>query len=377
MNTAARRPMSRRIIAAAVGLTTISCADPGAVTSPRVAGSGPATANLASCSVDAGQELLDAGQYSQAIKAFTCVINLDPTAVEGYRGRIEAQLMLGQFSDALRDYTRVTAFVLPVHPDAEQVIIAGYKARLGAALDAIPALTGLSFAHWYFFDYPAAIHVLDDLLQLQPNDVYGNLFRGSSRLLRGAMRTAGAADLERAIALAPSSPDVRSIVADAYTYGSEPDAQRAFDEAMGALNGGLNTPRVRAILGASYIAFGDMAAAAGEIKLHIDMVTTELVGASPLARGNSASLGLIPGRTYDIPIAAAAGETISIATSSKDFWDTIVVLLAPDGTPVAGGDDYKGYFAGFEWVAPAAGTYRLRATSFEAVSTGTMTVGRN
>lgn len=283
--------------------------------------------------------------------------------------------MLGKFSDALRDYTRVTAFVEPVHPDAQQTIVAGYQARLDAAPDAVPALTGLSFAYWYFFDYASAIHVLDHLVAVQPNDVYGNLFIGSSRLLRG--RAAGAADLEQAIALAPSSPDVRYVVADAYTYGAIPDAQRAFDEATFALEGGLDTPRVRAIRASSYIAFGDVAAAAIEIKLHLDMVTTELVATAPLGAGSSANLGLVPGRTYEIPIAATAGETVSILTSSKDFWDTILVLLAPDGTPVVGSDDYKGYMAGFEWVAPAAGTYKLRVTSFEAVNTGTLSVARN
>ena len=41
-------------------------------------------------------------------------------------------------------------------------------------------------------------------------------------------------------------------------------------------------------------------------------------------------------------LAVAAGETVSIATSSKDFWDTILILFAPDGTPVLGSDDYKG-----------------------------------
>jgi len=65
---------------------------------------------------------------------------------------------------------------------------------------------------------------------------------------RGTSRAEGAADLDRAIALAPESPGVRFIVADAYTYGNVPDPQRAFAEASFELAGGLNTPRVRAIL---------------------------------------------------------------------------------------------------------------------------------
>ena len=143
-----------------------------------------------SCTAQQGQQLIDAGQYKQAIREFTCVIGADPTAVAGYRGRIEAELMLGRFSDAVRDYVRVNAFVVPVHADAQQVIIAGYDARL-AVCRRVTALTGKSFAYWWFFDYPAAIHVLDHLIDVRPNDVYGNLFRGSSRVLHGASRAAG------------------------------------------------------------------------------------------------------------------------------------------------------------------------------------------
>jgi tetratricopeptide (TPR) repeat protein len=367
--------MSRRLTVAAV-LLTIGCADPGAVTSPGTTGSLAHPASFAPCSAEKGQQLIDAGQYKQAIHQFSCLIDLDPTAVEGYRGRIEAELLLGRFSDAVRDAARLNAFVVPVHPDAAQIIYAGYDARLAIAPDAIPALTGRTFASWWFFDYPAAMHLLDHLLEVEPEDVYGNLFLGSSRLLQGTRRAEGASDIERAIALDPASPDVRFIVADAYTYGSMPDAQRAFDEATQALAGGLNTPRIRAILAASYLAFGDMPAAAAQIAIHLDLVTTELVGTAPLAAGSTREFGLVPGRTYEIPVAAAASETVSVTTESKDFWDTILVLLGPDGTPLLGSDDYKGYMAGFVWVAPAAGAYRLRVTSFEAVNTGELMVTR-
>ena len=145
---------------------------------------------------------------------------------------------------------------------------------------------------------------------------------------------------------------------------------------MLALNGGLDTPRIRAILASSYLAFGNQAAAAMQIRIHLDLVTTELVGTAPIAAGQSMTLGLVPGRTYEIPVAVAAGEMISIATSSKDFWDTILVLLGPDGTPVLGSDDSKGYLAGIDWVAPVSGTYRIRVTSFESLNTGELLVVR-
>ncbi len=338
------------------------------------AGQGNSTAER--CAAETGQLFINEGRYERAIREFTCVIGARPTDVEGYRGRAEAKLLLGQYSDAYRDYALVTALVLPAHPDAEEVIIAGYAARLAITPEDIPTLTGASFARWVFFDYAQAIHLLNRLLGVRSDDVYGNLFRGSSRLLRGATRTEGMADLERAIALAPQSADVRFIVADAYTYG-QPNPERAFAEASLALAWGLDTPRVHAILASAYLAFGDDLAAAAHIKRHIELVTAELLTTSPLAAGASLSLDLAPGRTYEIPVAAIAGETISITTSSRDFYDSILVLLAPDGTPVVGGDDYKKYFAGFAWVAGATGTYRLRVTSFESVNTGTLVVTRD
>ena len=328
------------------------------------------------CSVEQGQRLIDEDRYTDAIREFTCVIDANPTEVEGYRGRMEAELLLGQYAEAFREYARIVAFVLPVDPAAESTMLASYDARLAVAPENVPALTGASFTRWCLFDYPGAVRVINQLLDLRPNDVYGNLFRGSSRVLKGASRAEGVIDLERAIALAPWSPDVRYIVADAYTYGSEPDMERAFIEATRALEWGLDTARVHAILGSAYLKFGNVAAAATHFYRHIELVTTELLTIAPIAARTSLNLALLPGRTYDIPVATAAGETISILTRSHDFWDTICVLLGPDGKPVVGGDDYKQYFAGFKWIAETSGTYRLLVTSFEGVNTGELVVVR-
>ena len=339
-----------------------------------VMGSASAARAQSACSAEAGQTLIDEGRYKQAVKEFTCVINVQPSDVEGYRGRIEAQLLLGLYSDAFRDYSRVTAVVLPVDPDAANTILAGYDARLAADPVSVSALTGASFARWWLFDYAGATHLLNQLLTLHPDDVYGNLFRGSSRLLRGATN-AGIADLDHAIALAPENPHLHAIVADAYTYGL-PDPQLAFIHATQALDGGLDTPRVHAILGASYNAFGDLAVAAVHIKRHFDLVTSELVPAPSMLAGNTRDVALAPGRAIEIPLTAMAGNQISIVTSSRDYWDTIAVLLAPDGTPVIGSDDARSYFAAFEYQATQSGIYRLRVTFFESVNSGVIRVTR-
>ena len=327
------------------------------------------------CTNAHGQALIDAGDYGKAIQAFTCVIDAQPTQVEGYRGRIEAEILLGRYSDGVTDYQRVMAFVVPVDPGAEATILNGYAARLASNPADVRALTGMSFAQWWFFHYSQAIQVTDQLLAVKPNDPFGTLFSGSSRLLKGVTKAKGVADLEQAIALAPTNPSVRVIVADAYTYGL-PDPDRAFAEASLALDWGLDTPRVHAILATSYEAFGDVEAAAFHIHRSISLVTTEVVPTAPLADGATMSLDFVPGRVYAIPVAVTEGETVSITTSSPEIWDSIAVLLAPDGTPVVGSDDTNAYMAAFDWVAAETATYTLLVTSFEAVFTGTLMLER-
>jgi Tetratricopeptide repeat len=328
------------------------------------------------CSAEQGQLFIDTGRYDHAIREFTCVIDADPTGVDGYRGRIEAELLLGRYSDAVADYQRVTAFVEPVQPDAKSIILAGYAAHLAVNSNDLIALTGASFARWWYFDYSTAIHLLKQLVDLQPDNVYGNLFRGSSRLLQGATRAQGVNDLNRAIELAPDSPDVQFIVSDAYTYGL-PDPELALAAATEALDGGLDTPRVHAILASARSALGNELTAAAHIERHIELVTTQLLTTSPIAAGATLTLGLVPGRVYEIPVSVNAGDTIAISTGSRDFFDTIMVLLAPDGSPVAGSDDPKFAFAAIDLVAGASGTYLVRVTSFEAVNTGALLVTRD
>ena len=56
------------------------------------------------CSPEQGQIYINEGRYTDAIREFTCVIEGQPTDVEGYRGRIEAELLLGRYSGTFRDY---------------------------------------------------------------------------------------------------------------------------------------------------------------------------------------------------------------------------------------------------------------------------------
>ncbi len=99
----------------------------------------------------------------------------------------------------------------------------------------------------------------------------------------------------------------------------------------------------------------------------------------PFITATNMTIDLVPGRTSSIPVSVAAGEVLSIVTSSPsgEISDSIVVLLAPDGTPVIGNDDFNGYYAGFDWKASDSGTYELLVTSFESIGNGQLVVSRN
>jgi len=206
----------------------------------------PAVASAGSplCTPEQGQAFIDQGDLNRAVHEFSCVIDANPTEVDGYVGRAEAMLLLGRFSAAFDDYnTGITALVLPVHPDAFATIYSAYATRLASAPNSIPALTGAGFVRWVNFDYAQAVQYVNRLLDVQPDNVFGVLFRGSSRLLQGKTTAKGVADLDNAIALAPTNPSVRHIVADAYTYGLF-DPERAAAEATLALGWGLDPERV-------------------------------------------------------------------------------------------------------------------------------------
>lgn len=324
-----------------------------------------------------GQKLLDKGKYESAIDAYSQYVDLNPTLVDGYRGRIEANLMLRRYSDCVRDYARITAMVIPVHPDASEQIYAHYESRLQNHPHELRSMMALSFAHWWYFDYATAVTELNRILHRHPNNRYALLMRASSLLLSREDPQQGLVDLQRAISLDPCNPHVRFIAADAYTYG-EHDYVEAYAQAQMAFAGGLDTPRLHAILAVCYASFGEELLAAEETMTHITMVATNYISAQPLPIGGNANWTLAAGDAIVIPIDAVAGESIIVTTDGPngDVWDTILVLLAPDGTPVVAADDVVDYLAALNWEAPINGTYRLIVTSFESVQAGEMTVSR-
>ncbi|MBM4363820.1 MAG: hypothetical protein FJ104_14155, partial [Deltaproteobacteria bacterium] len=273
-------------------------------------------------------------------------------------------------------YTAIDARLVASHPDAYDEILDYYEAALERAPEDRTLLVGQSFALWWVSEYDAALTPLAALLSRDPEDPYAVLFRGSTRLFVGTDVAGGTSDLAHALSLDASNPHAHFVVADAYTYAL-PDLPRALEAAERAIQLGLDTPRLQAILATAYLEMGDARRAGQHFAKHIELGTTERVGARPLPPGATLTLGVVPGRTFELTLELSIDVGVTVTTASPgDEVDSILVVLGPDGEPVFGNDDYEGYNAGFTFTPEATGTYRVLVTSFEGAGTGTLEITR-
>ena len=102
-----------------------------------------------------------------------------------------------------------------------------------------------------------------------------------------------------------------------------------------------------------------------------DEVTVERLNAGDGERWRSIRLQALEEAPY------AFGTTVAEASSwPAARWEQQVVDFATF-VAVVGSDDENAYFAAFNWVAEATGTYRLRVTSFESINTGELNLTRD
>ncbi len=322
-----------------------------------------------------GQALLKAADYENAIADFTCAIEADKLNIGAYRGRIEALLLAGIYSEALRNYTEIAIHVIPETPNAVEQIIDAYRTTLDSDPENIILLTGYSFALWWVSDYEAALIEIEKILAVEPDNFYALMFHGSTSFFLEDFET-GERDFARVLELVPENADIHFVLADAYTYAVG-DMEKALEHGLLASELGLDTARLNAILGTAYFYLGDEATAIPYFARHIERATVETIEQADLEKEQAITLNMIPGQTYRFLVEVAADETLKISTTSDtDAVDTIMVLLAADGTLVTGNDDSVELNAGFEKVIEEVGIYTLLLSSFEGAGTGEVNIIR-
>jgi tetratricopeptide (TPR) repeat protein len=231
---------------------------------------------------------LQARDYAAAIRDYTLLIFLNPTFSQAYYGRALGYFNQNDFDRALSDIARA----LETAPDNTRYIQGIFALRAD-----IYTQRG---------DLDAAIADYDSIIALNP-DASGYAGRGLLRLNQGDL-AAALSDLDQAVALAEDE-------AVLYFY-------RAFVHARS----------------------GDDAAAASDLMQFVALNRTELTQNDPIAPGELKVVQLRRGMVHVIPFQASAGQTLSAVAGGErgSTTDPLLILLAPDGTPISADDDSGG-----------------------------------
>lgn len=407
-----------KLIAAATGIFSL------------LAGAAPAFAQL-DCSsgqdfYGQGIQLTQAGNYDAAYDAFSCTLIIDGQRYDALLGRMEAELLAGDFGQAANDANRLK----DRSPETFNNALSQYTAAISQNPNNLTARMSHLLLLWAAADDHAVIQAAEQLIAIDPHNALAYLMRGSSNQYLGD-RITPAADFQMALNVGGENPDVYSIIGS--TYAQTQDINNAYMALDRALLLDPNHARSYYFRGLTYmndnnlnaavrdfstaIAFdptyydaffdrgqayalqnnydaavqdfsaalaqfpnfklayirrgvvqewdGNIADALGDYVQYIQLNTRQFLPPQ-VAQNGSSEVNLQPYATAQLQITLNAGQTLSVTTASSGV-DAMIVVIAPDGaTPLAGSDDpAPGQRTPViqGWQAPAQGVYTLYVTS--------------
>jgi tetratricopeptide (TPR) repeat protein len=231
---------------------------------------------------------LEARNYDAAIRDYTLLIFLNPTFSQGYYGRALSYFSQNALDRALSDLARA----LETAPNSIQYVQGIFALRAD-----IYTQQG---------DLDSAIADYDSIIALNP-DASSYASRGLLRLNQDEFEAA-LSDMDEAIALAENE-------AVLYFY-------RAFIRSR----------------------MMDDTEAASDLLRFVALNRTELTQNDPITPGEVKVVALSQGRVHIIPFQASEGQTLSAVAGGEQgsTTDPLLILLAPDGTPIIADDDSGG-----------------------------------
>jgi tetratricopeptide (TPR) repeat protein len=186
-------------------------------------------------SVDAGERLLKATRYSEAIVSFDHALALKTDLTDAYLLRGRANLELTQLEPAIRDFTKV----IELRPGSAEVFVDRATARFAQE------------------NYPAAIADCGEALARDSRIARAYNLRGMARLHTGSPQQA-LQDLSRAVELAPDESNYFQRAATYQSLGEHRKAIADLDQVITLLP---NSPMGYLARAKSRAALGDLAGA--------------------------------------------------------------------------------------------------------------------
>lgn len=284
----------------------------------------PPVAVVAPETYQRGIDALNAEDYDRALVDFSLFILLNPTYSRAYYFRAISNLGLEDPDAALIDIDRALA----TQPDTP-----AYHAAIYLLRGQIHAQQGM---------LPEAIDDYGESIAVAPT-FDAHFARGRLLAFTGAVDDA-LGDFDSAIALDDSNPVL-------FVY-----------------RGGLHVQNE------------DQAAASADYLTFINLIEQQSVEGNALETGQFVTGRMEQGVVFRFPIEAEEGQFLSaVATSARTDaqLDPLIVIVNPDGAPVAGDDDSgrSGTALIRNYEIPADGTYTLLVTHSLGQSSGDVAVG--
>lgn len=392
----------------------------------------PATAQDA-CAIREGSLALEAGNYTEAITVFDCVLTTDPTNAVAYLERAQAHMLSGTWLDGMSDFISADRLWTLNH-SAGQINLDWAERHINEQPENTTGYILRAYQRWYWGQDQDALSDQERILELEPDNLFALTFGGSSGLL---INTDDWEEwFDRALELAPGNPQVLTVIGMSYMYVGYsdqafrylslapdfapalyyrgqvnndlqryPSAIEDFERALElGLHGGMRANALISLASAylhlqrsdealdavtqanalfpegadvaqriaiTYDDVGDSQQAAYWYNQFILRAETYGIDADALTIGEPRRITISYGTITRFPIPLTTGQTVTFLAESQpthdERIDPLIVLLAPDGTPLLGNDD-TALFSNLdsqiaEFVVPADATYTLAVTS--------------
>ncbi|MFN8372602.1 MAG: tetratricopeptide repeat protein [Anaerolineae bacterium] len=301
-------------------------------------------------------------QFDLAIADYSRAIEIDPNMAFAYNNRGLIYQLRGQNDLAIADFQRA------IELNAEPTEWAEYNISL-FPLDSIIRDAMSSYDNRSF---ELAIDEFTQALALDPDNDYALYYRGRSYAIMDRFAEA-AADYDRLVELRPDFEYAYWGRALAYAQLGNMEQARADAEQAQTLSPEHVNNFI--VFGALAALSGDMAEAGTQFQHLMDEWQVELIVNNDFADAHEVVVDMETGRVYSMAFEGSEGQVITLQASSSEC-DPIIVVLDPEGNPIAGDDDsgtsLDALISGF--TLPSDGTYTLLVSHAGAGSEGMVIV---
>lgn len=308
--------------------------------------------NYLTAIINRGNVFRSLGQYDQAIAEYNIALERDPNNQRAYYRRGFAYFSMGDMQNALADYNR-SIELEPVNPDAfnERGRVHLELEQYQSAIDDFTQSLQLGYRDPYISyynrgtaylrmrDYAKAEEDLNLALSVNPDYAVAYNNRGNIYYAQGDYQRA-IEDYDRAIALRGDQENHLPYFNRGLAYSNLGDYAQAVADFAESIR--IEPAYIRAYLnrGDAYQAL-DNPAALADYEEWVQRNRQRTLSNPISGPIDAVPLDLNAGMVYEIPFAAQAGQSLSIAarTQGSSRLDPLIVLLDASGRPVAADND--------------------------------------